>query len=99
MGIQGLVGIFIKLKNKQETIAWYRDNLNFSFQDDSIVFKKQKGQFEVLAFFSEDTEYFKNKECMINLRVEKLEEFLEELKSKGVRTEEKIEIYDLMSLS
>jgi uncharacterized glyoxalase superfamily protein PhnB len=94
MSIQGLGGVFIKVKNKQETIEWYKENLNFKFHDDAIVFKKHKGQFEVLAFFSDDSEYYKNKECMLNLRVEKLEEFLQALKSKGVRTEDKIETYE-----
>jgi predicted enzyme related to lactoylglutathione lyase len=94
MGIQGLGGVFIKVKNKQETINWYRDKLNLKFQEDSVVFNKQTGQAEVLAFFAEESEYYRNTECMINFKVEKLESFIEELKAKGVRIEEKIAKYD-----
>jgi glyoxylase I family protein len=94
MAIKGIGGVFIKVKNKQETINWYKEKLNLSFQDDAVIFEKFTGQSEVFALFNQDSEYFGNHECMINFRVENLLQFLEELKKKGVKAEDKVGEYD-----
>ena len=81
---------------------WYSDNLGLVTNEYGSVFEfrqsdkpKQKG-YAVWSPFPKDTEYFNpsSKNFMVNYRVENIEALVEELRSKGVRIVDKIEIYE-----
>ena len=82
---------------------WYIQHLGFTQSDDGrILFEwrntdapEQKG-YTVWGIFKEDTTYFQpsQKEFMVNLRVENLEELIEQLKKEGVRAVAEIEKYE-----
>ena len=91
--ITGLGGIFIKARNPQELAAWYQEKLGINFKGNvytDFPFTDEAGKitpgFNIISFFDEGSAYFipSEKKAMLNLRVDDLKTYLEELKSKGV---------------
>ena len=100
--VTGIGGIFFKCDNPEMMKDWYSDNLGLVTNEYGSVFEfrqsdkpKQKG-YAVWSPFPKDTEYFNpsSKNFMVNYRVENIEALVEELRSKGVRIVDKIEIYE-----
>ncbi|UTW56809.1 VOC family protein [Kordiimonas sp. SCSIO 12610] len=90
--ITGLGGVFVKCKNRDDLVKWYRDDLGLSYDGYGINFlfrehhEPDREGYNVWGPFKEDTDYFKpsDKDFMLNLRVENLEGFLKTLKEKGI---------------
>jgi predicted enzyme related to lactoylglutathione lyase len=93
--ITGLGGPFIKAKDPKALAAWYQEKLGINFNGQvyaELPFTDTDGKItagnNLLSFFKSDSNYFapSTSPIMINLRVEGLFDFLEELKSKGVES-------------
>ena len=88
--VLGLGGPFIRVSDPKGLAAWYEENLGVSFSGGTyaVLPLGDKG-FNILTFFPKDSKYFApgTKDVMINLRVDNLDEFLEQLKSKGIKLE------------
>ncbi len=86
--VTGLGGLFYKVADVEKTRAWYQENLGiggewgamFPFRNDS-----DEG-FSLLSPFSASTDYFAPSDLpfMLNLRVDNLDGFVEELEAKGI---------------
>lgn len=100
--ITGIGGIFFKCKDPNTTKDWYQKNLGLKTDKWGAPFEfKMVDNPSVRAFaqwstFPEDTTYFdpSKHEFMINYRVENLEDYLVELKAKGVTICDEIETFD-----
>ena len=101
--VTGIGGVFFKTKDPKAIKEWYIKHLGFEQSEHGgIVFEwtttdqpAEKGQ-TVWAPFKDSTTYFQpsEKEFMINLRVENLEELMKELKNEGVQMVGEIEKYE-----
>jgi catechol 2,3-dioxygenase-like lactoylglutathione lyase family enzyme len=87
--VTGIGGIFFKAKNPKALAEWYQKHLGIDFGGkvyaDFQFQEKEKGWI-AFSFFGADTNYFapSEKEFMINLRVENLDELLKILRADGV---------------
>ena len=85
----GVGGIFFKAKNPKALAEWYQKHLGIDFGGkvyaDFQFQEKEKGWI-AFSFFDADTNYFapSEKDFMINLRVENLDELLKALRGDGV---------------
>lgn len=87
--ITGLGGIFYKVPDPARTTAWYLDILGIGgewgialrFQDEA-----SEDPYSLLSAFKSESDYFapSDKPFMINLRVDDLDGFVSDLKSKGI---------------
>ncbi len=101
--VTGLGGIFFKCKDAGIMNDWYIKHLGFKqAEDGGILFEwrdtdkpDQKG-YTVWGPFKETTKYFEpsQKDFMINLRVQNLEELLKQLKEEGVSIVGEMETYE-----
>jgi len=100
--VTGIGGIFFKTKDPETMKAWYEKNLGLVTNEYGSVFEfrstdepDHKG-YLVWSPFTQDTKYFdpSTKEFMINYRVEKLEELLEQLEKDGVEIVGDIEEFE-----
>ena len=91
--ITGLGGLFLKANDPKALAAWYQDKLGIDFKGNvytDFPFTDADGKVSpgsnVLSFFKKDSNYFSPSTgpLMLNLRVEDLPGFMEELKAKGV---------------
>jgi predicted enzyme related to lactoylglutathione lyase len=90
--ITGLGGIFVKTNDREQLVSWYRDKLGLPYDGYGINFMfrdyrdADREGYTVWGPFKGDTDYFQpsEKEFMINLRVENLEQLLDKLKAKGI---------------
>ena len=91
--VAGLGGVFLKTADPQALADWYQEKLGINFNGKSYVdlpFKELDGRAStgsnVLSFFAMDSKYYAPSESkvMLNLRVNGLKEFLEEIREKGV---------------
>lgn len=85
--VTGLGGVFIKAKDPKKMAAWYETHLGIVFQDNTYTDIPLSGkQQNMLSFFKQDTKYLdpSPSSFMINLRVEDLDNLLEQLKQDGV---------------
>lgn len=86
----GIGGIFFKAKDPKALAEWYEKHLGIDFGGkvyaDFQFQEKEKG-WTAFSFFDENTNYFtpSEKEFMINLRVENLDELLKILRDEGVQ--------------
>jgi predicted enzyme related to lactoylglutathione lyase len=92
-GIIGLGGVFIKSADPKALADWYQQRLGINFNGQvytDFSFTGPDGKpspgSNVLSFFKSDSPYFapSEKPVMLNLRVEGLMEFLQQLKANGV---------------
>lgn len=87
--VTGLGGIFYKVADPARTQAWYKEMLgiggdwgaHFRWADES-----QDDPYSLLSPFKQETDYFGPSEAafMVNLRIDDLDAFLEDLRAKGV---------------
>jgi len=82
MGVTGIGGIFFRAHDPEALKRWYLDHLGVG--GDYGMWEQQAGT-TVFSPFSDDTDYFpKDRQWMINLRVDGLEALVESLRSSGV---------------
>lgn len=100
--VTGIGGIFFKVKDPDQTKAWYHKHLGLEVDRYGTAFEwrssenpSQKG-FSQWSPMREDTTYFQpsQKGFMINYRVENLELLVEELKIEGVVVLDEIQSYE-----
>ena len=100
--VVGIGGIFFKSENPEETKKWYENNLGIVTDQYGTMFKSRNidnsDEINYLQWspFNKDTDYFNpsKKEFMINYRVQKIEEFVKILKTKGITIVDTIEEYE-----
>jgi predicted enzyme related to lactoylglutathione lyase len=98
----GIGGIFIKAKDPKALYEWYRQHLGIeSAPDGSGIMWRDADHPEIpgcytFAIFPSDTKYFGTgqQSCMINFRVDNLDELLKALRAEGVAVDEKVDVYD-----
>jgi len=92
--------VFLRAKDKEKLLEWYRDHLGIEFEEwGGVVFKWQNEESPhrpgstTWSIFDRDTDYFgpKTSSCMINYRVENLDKMLDQLRTAGVEVDEKVE--------
>jgi predicted enzyme related to lactoylglutathione lyase len=92
--IVGIGGIFFKAHDPAALAAWYRDQLGVPVEPGSMLaaFSGTEAKL-VWATFPSDTTYFMPSTApfMINYRVSDLDAMLTQLKSAGVKVEDRIE--------
>ncbi len=86
--ITGLGGIFHVVKDPKATRAWYKEYLGLEGEYGPMLkWSDETGDepYSLISHFTDD-EYIKpgKNGFMINLRVDNVEEFVEELKAKGI---------------
>jgi predicted enzyme related to lactoylglutathione lyase len=100
--VTGLGGIFIKYENPEMIKQWYKEHLGIQTDNYGTNFewrktdKPEEKGYTVWSVFKKDTSYFapSQKDCMINFRVENLEELIKLLKQEGVTVLDEIEVYE-----
>lgn len=99
--VTGIGGIFFKAKDPEKLRAWYQKHLGLELDaDGSVVFdcpeEQRKAAQTVWFLFPDDTKYFDPSSApfMINYRVENLAGLLEQLRSEGVKVDERVEEYE-----
>ncbi len=88
--VTGIGGILYKSNDPEKTKEWYRDNLGFNVDEYGTSFQwlnndGDKGH-TVWSPMAEDHEHFEGgeKDMIVNLRVDNLDDLLDSLKSEGV---------------
>lgn len=86
----GIGGIFLKFKDPAGMKQWYTDVLSLEANDYGILFTYQPGEkksYIQLGTFPESSDYFGKSEqrCMINFRVDNMNELIVKLKEKKVK--------------
>lgn len=98
----GIGGIFFKVKDPNETKAWYQKHLGLNTDKYGTTFEWRSSEFPDRKGFTQwspmkdDTDYFQTsqKEFMINYRVENLEELVPILQEEGVKILDDIQTYE-----
>ena len=100
--VTGIGGIFFKANDPKALALWYEDHLgigfgnnlyfSFSWRENDSASSPARSD---LGIFSDKTDYFNpsQKQLMLNLRVENLEELLKTLKQEGVSVQDKTDKY------
>lgn len=91
--VTSLGGIFMKCKDRDSLVKWYREQLGFPYDGygASFPFREDKQPdsrgYNVWGPFKEDTEYFNpsEKDFMMNLRVDDLDALLVKLEAAGIK--------------
>lgn len=88
-GVTGLGGVFHMVKNPAATRQWYKDYLDMDGEYGPMLnWSDEKGDkpYSLISHFPEDSEYLKPSAAkfMINLRVDDLDAYVEQLKDKGL---------------
>lgn len=87
--VTGLGGVFYVVKDPAATRKWYKENLGLDGEHGPILsWADEQGDkpYSLISHFADDTDYLEPSAAkfMINLRVDDLDAFVEELKSKGL---------------
>jgi len=90
--VTSLGGIFFKCENPDKIKEWYKNHLGLQTDDYGTSFEwrqtenPDKKGFTIWSPFSDNSDYFEpsEKDFMINLRVENLEELVEMLIGEGI---------------
>jgi predicted enzyme related to lactoylglutathione lyase len=91
--IIGMGGVFLKARDPQALASWYQEKLGIPFNGSpytSFQFTDNDGKitpgYNVLSFFKTNSGYFdpSQKSTMLNLRVDDLVVFIQELREKQV---------------
>ena len=91
--VTGIGGVFVKSKDTDGLVKWYREVLGFPFDGygSSFLMREhdapEQAGYNVWGPFKADTDYFEpsEKEFMINLRVRNLDALMERLLAAGVK--------------
>lgn len=96
----GIGGVFIKVKNPQDTMQWYENVLGLTPNSNrrcSTFYWRDIGReisngYTILGYFKDDTEYFNPSDLpfMVNLVVNNLEYMLQKLRVAGAHVEREI---------
>ncbi len=97
--VKGIGGVFLRAKDRQKLLAWYREHLGIELEDwGGTVFKWQQAApagagSTTWSVFADDTEYFgpRSNAFMINYRVDDLDRMLDQLRAAGVEVDERVE--------
>ena len=100
--VNGIGGVFIKVKDPDGLANWYKENLGINFMEGNyaafpwINEKPETPGTTVFSFFKESSDYFSpsQSKIMINFRVKDLQALLLSLKEKGIWVAEKTEDLD-----
>jgi predicted enzyme related to lactoylglutathione lyase len=97
--VVGIGGVFFKARDPQALAAWYRDTLGVPVepgQTFAAFLSSGPGEQTVWSTFATDTKYFGDGPApfMFNYRVRNLDMMLAQLRTAGVRVEERVEEYD-----
>ncbi len=93
--IRGIGGVFFKSKDPKMLQQWYVEKLGLIPDKEGYIYfmwaDLTKPGYTLWAPFPEDTKYFQpsNAPYMINFVVNKIDHFVEELRSKGVNVDER----------
>lgn len=98
--VTGIGGIFFKANDPEKLAAWYQKHLGLDIQDfGGAMFRENEGApegvkreaYTLWSPFPADTEYFapSDKPFMINFRVADLDALLVQLRSAGVKVDER----------
>ncbi|MBY8996783.1 MAG: VOC family protein [Candidatus Thorarchaeota archaeon] len=97
MSVRGIGGVFFKSEDPKKLQEWYVENLGLKPDEGGYIYfmwsdLKAPG-YTLWAPFPADTKYFEpsTKHSMINFVVDKIEDFVVELKNKGIDVVDKIE--------
>jgi catechol 2,3-dioxygenase-like lactoylglutathione lyase family enzyme len=86
--VTGLGGVFYKVGDPDRTRRWYEETLGIGGEWGTIFpwATESRDAYSLLSPFKASTDYFAPSEAgfMVNLRVDDLDGFIEELKDKGV---------------
>jgi|SRR5271163_1292818 len=83
MGVTGIGGLFFRSADPESLQDWYREHFGIAFEN-GVPWTQSSGP-TVFMPFAEDTDYFpRNKQWMINLRVDDLEQLLASLRKAGI---------------
>lgn len=87
--ITGLGGVFHVVKDPAATRQWYKEFLGLDGEYGPMLsWSDEKGDspYSLISHFSPDTDYLEPSEAkfMINLRVDDLDAYVEQLKAKGL---------------
>ncbi len=85
----GIGGIFFRAENPKALAAWYEKHLGIDFGGKTysdFQFREKETGWTAFSLFDADTKYFdpSEKQFMINLRVENLDDLLKVLRDEGV---------------
>ena len=88
--VTGLGGVFHKVEDPAATRKWYKDYLGLDGEYGPMLnWSESKGEkpYSLISHFPEVTEYLNPSEArfMINLRVDDLDAYVEQLKDKGLK--------------
>ena len=86
MAVTGIGGLFFRARNPEQLTAWYLEHLGVgaNMAAGEYIWPQSAGP-TVFAPFKQDTDYFApDKQWMLNLRVEGLDELLEQLRAAGI---------------
>ena len=101
--VTGIGGVFLKSKDAKSLAAWYDKYLGIPFGEHMYVSFKWTTENDppvagqtVFSFFKEESDYFAPSQSryMINFRVKDLSALLNDLKSKGIWVDDKVEEYE-----
>ena len=100
--ITGLGGVFVKSNDTKALVKWYREVLEFPYDGYGSSFPMREHSdpttegYNVWGPFKAETDYFSpsDKEFMINLRVQNLDDLMERLLAAGVKEVKEREEYD-----
>lgn len=94
-GIRGIGGVFFKSKDTKKLQEWYVEKLGLKPDKAGYIYfmwdKLTEPGYTLWAPFPEKTKYFEpsQAEFMINFVVSDIEQFLEDLRAKGVEVDDK----------
>ena len=94
--VTGIGGVFFKANDPKELAAWYEKHLGIEFGGrvyaEFLFQENEKGSMS-FSLFDAETKYFEpaEKQFMINLRVDDLDELLNVLREEGVNVLERSE--------
>lgn len=90
MSVRGIGGVFFKSKDPKKLQEWYEENLGLKPDDGGYIYFKWSDLdapgYTLWSPFPEDTKYFEpsQAESMINFVVSDIDQFVVELRGKGV---------------
>jgi predicted enzyme related to lactoylglutathione lyase len=93
MAVTGIGGLFFRSRDPNKLMAWYLENLGVgaNMAAGEFLWQQAAGP-TVFAPFKWDTDYYaKDKQWMLNLRVEQLDELLTKLRNAGIEITTKAE--------
>jgi glyoxylase I family protein len=88
--VTGIGGLFFRSKDNKAQAAWYEKHFGINSEATGWIWMQDAGP-TVFSPFKQDTDYFGSKEqqFMLNLRVKDLDKLVDQLRTAGVKIDEK----------